>query len=328
MKSALHFLILTVVTLLVSVNVAMSIWSHRLVCVRRIGEIQQSRDANLLLLGNSLMDGHVDQATLTRAATEDGVSAVALNAALSATQEPEQRLLFDFALRTPNHVHVVVVGAFDFQLTRPDDSKPVDLTGNRMAAIDRRIPMGDVDAAYSFGMLDHMEILALRALPMAANRTSVWKYVELVRRKMGENGMSHEETNSMGRVNDFSALEASSGSAFDKQAYAFVQNPNYFNGSYEYIFNKAQSLRIAPVIMIMPMSPYHRSVFYSRQSWQIYKAALLALSHRRGIMVIDASGWLTRSNDFEDNLHMSKEGVKEFSILLAHAIAPSLRLRN
>jgi hypothetical protein len=325
MKNAFHFLILTIVSLVVCVNFAMGIWSHRLVCVRRIGEIQQSRGANLLLLGNSLMDGHVDEAILTRGAAEDGASAVPLNAALSATQEPEQRLLFDFALETSNRIHVLVVGAFDFQLTRPDASKPADLTGNRMVGIDHRIPVENVDAAYSFGMLDRMEIRALRALPMAANRASAWKYVELIRRKMGEDGMSHEETNSMGRVSDFSALEATSGRSFDEEAYAFVQNPNYFNESYEYIFNKAQSLGITPVITIMPMSPYHRSVFYSRQSWQIYKAALIALAHRRGIMIIDASGWLTRTDDFEDNLHMSTQGVREFSTLLAHAITPSLR---
>jgi len=315
--------LVTAVIVLAALNLGIAAWSHRLPYALKLETIRSASDPNLLFVGNSLLDHHLDDAALVQAAAAQGRDFRPLNAALSASEPPEQRLLFDYATAGRPGIRTVVVGFYDFQLTTPTHTRVSDLTGNRMVGIDHRFPLGKVAAIYGFGPLARARLALLRSLPMAANRANVWKYVELLRRSMSDQGMPHAAVNSMGRVDDFAALEARSPEAFDNQARSFLANPNQFNPSYEVIFDKARSDRMNIVIVVMPMSPAHRQVFYSRPLWGQYCAALENLARSRGIRVIDMSNMFASEDDFADHLHMTPESARVFSIRLGQALAQS-----
>ena len=325
LRRPLIALISTAAFLLIAINLLISLWSQRLPYSRAIEHIRDASQCNLLLIGNSLLDQHVDENSLTRAAAERGAVLDPLNAALGASQPPEQRLLFDYSLEHQAQVRMVAVGIFDFQLTAEDHSHPLDLTGNRVIGLDRRIEYKDVAETYGFGLRDRIELTILRHFPMAAYRTNAWRYVELLRRAMGANGLPQKSVNSMGRVDDFAALEASSVGAFDAEAQEFLSNPMRFNSSYEEIFSDAERKNIKPIIILMPMPPLHRRTYYDRPSWKAYMAALTSLANRRGISVLDASGWFSQPDDFVDHLHVSQGAAREFSYRLGLELAPALQ---
>ncbi len=308
--------VLTAAICFTGVNVIIDAWTHRLPYRKKLEAIRTASDPNLLFIGNSLMDGHLDEPLLAAHAATHGVVFLPLNAALGASQPFEQRLLFEYASELHPSIRTVVVGIFDFQLTEEGHDKALDLTGNRMVGLDRRFPVSQVAAVYGFGSVDRFEVALLQHLPMIANRANVWKYVELLRRSMGKMGMPHVATNGMGRVDDFDALEAASSRDFAKVADPFLRQPDHFNSSFESVFDQAHRAGMDAVILLMPMSPYHQSHFYSQSVWSQYRVALLELAQKRRIRVIDASDWMKSEGDFEDHLHMSLPGVHEFTLRL------------
>jgi hypothetical protein len=306
---------------LTAINGAVGLWSHRLPYVLKLESIRNARDPNIVFIGNSLLDGHLDEPAFATAASSRGDQLRPLNAALGASLAPEQQLLFQYTTETHPSVHMLVVGAYDFQLTADDHSAIGDLTGNRMVGLDPRFPPREVATIYGFGPVGRIEITLFQHLPLIANRANVWKYVELLRRTMESMGMPRAATNTMGRVDDFAALEAASSRVFIEKADAFLQHPDHFNSSYESIFRQARQGGVHAVIVMMPMSPYHRQVFYSQPAWHEYVQALSALARQRGIDFLDASDWAQAEQDFADHLHMSSRGIQSFSVHLGEAIA-------
>ena len=278
--------------LIVILDSFFSVWSRHQPYFRKLRSIESASQSNLLVLGNSLLDDRLDETLFVTAASERGKYFRPLNTALGGIPPQEQRLFSEYALHRQPHIRTLVVGIFDFQLTDEDHTRPWNLTGNGLVAIDPAVPISEVADAYSFGQLDLMQVRVLRALPFLPNRFSAWKAVELLRRSMGEIGMPHAQTTDLGRASDFANLEAAAASDFDDKAYKFLQHPNRLNSSYEYIFQHGRSAGLNPVIVIMPMSPSHRAKFYSLESWALYRAALIRLASEHGIRVIDASDWL------------------------------------
>jgi hypothetical protein len=321
-KNPLIPALVTAVSLLASLNFLISAWSHRLPYYHKLEEIRTAQYPNLLFVGNSLLDGHLDEAAFNHSSPNRSFKA--LNSALGASMPPEQQLLFEYAVQNHCDIRTVVVGTYDFQLTAPDHTRPGDLTGNRMVGIDKRFPVSEVASVYGFGPVDTLELQMLRRLPMAANRANIWKNVELLRRSMGSIGMPRVDTNSMGRVADFAALESGSFDAFDTDARSFLAQPDHFNASYESIFRQARQNDMNVVIVIMPISPYHRATFYARPVWHEYLNALQQLAGQRGIQVIDASDWFPSEQDFADHLHMTVPAARVFSSRLGERLTQSL----
>jgi hypothetical protein len=182
-----------------------------------------------------------------------------LNGALGGTRPPEQRLLFEYAVRTHPEIRTLVVGFYDFQITEPDRTQVADLVGNRMVGIDRRFPISEVSSVYGFGPLDTMEIEALRLLPMAANRGNAlayvemmrrWRYVEQLRRSMESMGMLHVDPNRNAGADGIPVIESADVDKFDASARSFIEHPDRFNTSYEAIFDEASSTGMSVVILV------------------------------------------------------------------------------
>jgi hypothetical protein len=319
MRSLLSAL-LTAALVLTALNVLIGVWSHKLPYYQKLELIRNSHEPDLLFLGNSLLDQHLDENAFVEAAQRAQFRP--LNAALAATQSPEQQLLFEYAVRSHAGIRTLVVGILDSQLTGEDHSRVVDLIGNRMVGVDPRFPVPEVQGVYGFSALDCAEIEALRAFPMAANRANAWRQVELLRRSMESIGMPQTAANSMGRADDFAeAMEFAQIDTLDAQARSFLNHRDRFNASYESIFSQARRTEMKVVIVVMPISPAHRALFYDRPLWRQYFAALEDLAFRRGIQFIDASQWMLLQQDFSDHLHMTPLTAHNFSVRLGAELA-------
>lgn len=317
--------VLLCLMMLVLCNLAMVPWSHRLWYHQRLDDIQAAQNPDVVFVGNSLMDSRIDTKALNAGAkATNRRSFIPLNASLGASAPPDQALLMHYSVELHPELHTLVVGFYDFQLTVEPHLSPRDLTGNHLVAVDHRFPVAEIAQIYKLNRTEQMELQFLRAVPMAANRFNAWKYVELLRRDMGTIGMGTQVTNDMGRVGDFSLLEASSDADFDRQADEFLRNPTHFNASYESVFADARQHKLNVVLVLMPMSPSHRQGFYARRSWSAYVARLQTLSQQRGFTLIDASAWMPRGDQFSDVLHMTFPAAREFSYRLGFELAKAV----
>ena len=301
---------------LVAGNVLLWIWSRGLNFRKDLDNIQRARNPDILFVGNSLLDYRIDSAALNQGAANQGGASggqtfTPLNTALGATDANDQAFLALYALQQHPQLHTMVVGFYDYQLTEEDRVTPVDLVGNHSIAFDSRIPVREVAAIDHFNTFQTGEFLLLRVLPMAACRVNIWKYAERLRRSMKALGIPPEVIEIMGRPRSYYVTEPR----------RFLEDPSHFNSSYEYIFSQATAARMHIVLVLMPMSPVHRKVYYTRQTWQDYMVKLQNLSQQRGYTLVDASPWMPDATQFEDAIHMTGTAATTFSFRLGAELA-------
>jgi hypothetical protein len=322
------FLISLLVTLsfFAVVNIAVGRWSSRLPMRIKLDAVARNSDANVLILGNSLLDGHIDPPAFQKAAGELSEQLLPVDAALGASQTPEQYLLFHEGIKQ-RQVRAIVIGFYDFQLTQPVPTNVSDLIGNRALAFDPRIEAGDAESIYHFDFGSRVRYRLFRSLPMLAYRGNAWKSVELLRRKLGNVGMPEVATNELGRVSDFDALETKP-SQFQIEAQQFADNPVRLNEPIERILQEGKERHCAVVFVLMPISPYHQATYYSLDSWKRYRGAIQVLAAQRRAGFIDASQWYSDPSDFADKLHLQRGTRSAFSVRLARAIVPEIQSSN
>lgn len=316
-RRPLFFLALTAVAVLVAMNLFLASRTARQPYYRRLEELRTAQDPQLLLVGNSLlMDLQPD--ALDKSAARAGLKVSSVNSALAGLMPPEQWLLFHYATRQHPGIRTLVVGLYDFQLTEPDTTQVSDLIYDRMMVFDSRFPLDEVAAAYGFDPRRALELRLVRALPMLAFRGKEQGRTAKLREHMQQMGIPPPED-----PGDPDLLEAASPQDFDSQAQAFLQNPRQFNPSFESIFREARAAHMRIVLVIMPISPLHRSTFYARPVWPRYISAMSAMARRRGFQMdwIDASGWEPGQSDFADHVHMSQAGMVDFTTRLGSELA-------
>ena len=309
-------LLLTAAAFFVAANLFIAPRSHRMPYHVDLDNIEAPANPNLLILGNSLLlDVGTNQ--LDNAAAQAGLHAVTLNTALSGSEAPEQRLLFEYGLQRHPSLSILVVGFYDFQLTKTDHAGVGDLIFGRQVGIDPRLPLHEVAAAYRFGPLRTIELGIVRDVPLLAYRAGAWGRVARIRRALANLGIPGTAER------DDEGLEAPTGNAFDQEAMAFVQHPGHFNSGFQAIFQQARAHGMQIVAVVMPMSPEHMSNFYSRPSWPQYLSAIQASTRVQGLPfhLIDASRWEPGKSSFVDNVHMTPAAAENFTWRLGSALA-------
>ena len=304
----------------VGLNLAMGRWSDRLPAREKAAQVGGSTAANVLLIGNSLLDARINARVFEVISRSYGVDLIPLNAALGASQPADQYLLFrEFvSKRTPT---AVVIGFFDFQLTHDQPTTVEDLIGNRAVAFDHRIRATDAEFIYQLSSLDRIKYLAFRMSPVLSYRANAWKYVEMLRRRLHTFGLpSDSRSNEFGRVADLDAIEYGSVRKFDEDASAFAKAPARFNEANQRMIDQTRSLGARPVLLLMPISPFHRRLFYSRESWDRYLRAVRGLASGRGATVQDGSDWFPDEDDFVDHLHLSASRTDRLSAQISRML--------
>ena len=100
--------LLTAALTLGAMNLAIGAWSHGLKYVHKLETIRTAHNPNLLIVGNSLLDGHLDEAALAQMASQNGIGFIPVNAAMGASLPPEHLLLFDYAVQNHPGIHTLV----------------------------------------------------------------------------------------------------------------------------------------------------------------------------------------------------------------------------
>ena len=135
------------------VNLAMEKWHNRLLTTQKLNRITAPSSANVVLVGNSLLDGYVDPKTFSEVAQSESKDLHVIDAALLGSGPPVQSLLFQQAEKS-HPLKTVVIGFMDFQLTVTDTTHPMDILGSSVIVFDKRVSVSDAANAYNFGMLD------------------------------------------------------------------------------------------------------------------------------------------------------------------------------
>jgi len=137
---------------LIAGNVLLGLSGRGYYYLRDMDAIQRAQCPNVLFVGNSLLEGRLDNAALNQGATSGGLSYTPLNTALSASSPHAQGLLAQYAIQLHPQLHTIVIGFYDYQLTEEDHITPADLIGSNAVALDSRIPLRQV------AIVDHFNI--------------------------------------------------------------------------------------------------------------------------------------------------------------------------
>ncbi len=131
-------------------------------------------------------------------------------------------------------------------------------------------------------------------------------------------------SNEFGGVADFSALESTSVEAFDREAHAFTAQPIHLNEANARMIEQANARGIKVVLLLMPISPSHRSTFYSEVAWHDYLEALRTLVTKQGVTLVDGSAWFPSENSFSDQLHLRMTEASPLGARIANVVSSQL----
>lgn len=274
-----------------------------------MGRVRQSTGAQVVALGNSLIGvGFKEDSFNAGMGLEK--QAGSINLAMGGSSAVEQLLMLRYALRQGLRPRVVIFGFFDFTLTHPLEYSTRDLIGNR--AMLYYMEPEYARGFYHLSLHDRAEFEIMRHFELLADRGTVWERVELFRRAMAQQGMPPEKANAMGRSVDFAMLEYPSAPAFVAECGRASRNP--LIPSVREIALQAEAAGAKVYFVEMPMPPDHVRMFYDQPQWSGgYRLHLQKMLAEVGAGYIDASHWMPDENSFEDPLHLSYQGSKEFS---------------
>jgi len=274
-----------------------------------MGRVRQSRGAQTIALGNSLMGVGFNEASFD-AGLSAGMQQGSINLAMGGSSGVEQLLMLRYALQQGLRPRTVVFGFFDFTLTHPLEYSTRDLIGNR--AMLYYMEPEYARRYYHLSPHDRAEFEIMRHFELFEDRGAVWERVELFRRALAQQGMPPEKSDSMGRSVDFAMLEYPSAPEFIAECGRASRNP--LIPAIREIALQAEAAGANIYFVEMPMPPDHVHLFYDQPQWSAgYRAHLREMLGGIGAKYVDASHWMPDENSFEDPLHLTYAGAQEFS---------------
>jgi hypothetical protein len=284
---------------------------------RQVDAVAHSSGMNCIVIGNSLLASGFDDAAFDQAAKEVDVSARSLNAAVGATLPVEHLLMLRLALRSNPHPSVVVYGFFDFQLTDPPVVRSEDLGGNRSIGV-----FLEPNIAKRFYIMEPTTLITFSLwhdVPMYVERGNAYGRVELMRRRLNRIGLDPSFVDRSGNRN-FAELEAASSEAFLAHCTEAVEGNQPLSAPIQEIIRETHAYGGRAVFVEMPLPPSHIQEFYSLEGWHVYQSYLRTMLATEGVELVDASQWMSSTNDFADRLHLTAQGGAQFSEELARSI--------
>jgi hypothetical protein len=273
-----------------------------------MARVRESPGAGVLALGNSLVGVGFEESAFDEG-MELGHRHGMINLGLGNSTPVEHLMLLRYALHHGEHPRLLVYGFFDFQLTHPAEFATGDFVGNR--AMLYYLEPEYARRFFHLSLHDGIEFEVMRHFPLFVDRTVTWERVELLRRRLGQQGMPAEKTNAMGRANDFSLLEYPSTPAFIEEC-GRASRRDLIPSVHE-IIRQGREAGMKVVFVEMPLPPAHLESFYDTDAWAEYRSHLQGMLAAAGVQFIDASHVMPDESMFADPLHMTYEASKEFS---------------
>ena len=273
-----------------------------------MARIRESPGAAVIALGNSLVGVGFEESAFDegmRLNQQQGM----INLGLGNSTPVEHLMLLRYALRNGDRPRELIYGFFDFQLTHPAEFATSDFVGNR--AMLYYLEPEYARQFYHLSLHDRIEFQIMRRFPLFVDRTVTWERIELLRRRLGQQGMPPEKTNAMGRANDFSLLEYPSTPAFIEECGRASQRD--LIPSVHAIIEQGREAGMKVVFVEMPLPPAHVQSFYDTAAWGVYRLHVQEMLAGAGAQFIDASHMMPDESMFADPLHMTYEASKDFS---------------
>jgi hypothetical protein len=276
-----------------------------------MSRVRDAQGASVAAMGNSLIGVGFVEDSFNEGAQLDKTKG-SINMAMGGSSAIEQLLMLRYALAQGMHPSTVIFGFFDFYLTHPLEYTTADLVGNR--AMLYYMEPEYARRFYHLSLHDRVEFEIMRHVDLFAERGDVWERVEIFRRKLSQQGLPPEASNSLGRSIDFAMLEYPSQAAFIAECGRAKYNP--LIPSVREIALQAKAAGARVYFIEMPMPPAHVESFYDQAGWAEYRAHLRSMLGNLGAGYIDASHWMPDESSFADPLHLTWEGSKAFSYRL------------
>lgn len=285
---------------------------------RLMARVRETPQATVLAIGNSIIGVGLEEA-----AFDDGIGFSrqqgVINLGLGNSTPVEHLMLMRYALHNGERPRALLYGFYDFQLTHPAEFSTGDLIGNR--ALLYYIEPEYARQFYTLSLHDRIEFEIMRHFPLFVDRSVTWERVELFRRRLAEQGMPVQETETIGRANDFSLLEYPSAGAFVEECARASRRD--LIASVREIIRQSFAAGVRPVFIEMPMPPAHVRSFYDTTAWEKYRGHIQGLLSAEGAQYIDASHMMPDQSMFADPLHMTYAASREFSRRLGESLRES-----
>jgi hypothetical protein len=304
-------------------NIAMVYLTRNSIPHRLIRHVRSFQSATVLAVGNSLIADDFDEPAFDASA---GLTppAGAVNIGLGATEPAEHLVLLRYGLAQRLRPRLVIYGFYDFQLTEPVAFTNGDLIGDN--AIAYYVGPSYGQKFYGFSLRDALEFRAMRRIPMFVERGSVWARIEILRRRLAQQGMPSERRGQFGRAADFSLLESQSATDFGDKCAASMNLP--LTPAVHELLRQSNEAGATVTIVEMPMRQRHRVLFYDTGCWPDYVAHVRSLLGNDRVNFIDASAWIEDESLFKDLLHLSPAGAEQFSRRLGGAVELQSAMRT
>jgi hypothetical protein len=317
----LYSLILLLV-LWAGMNLVLSVAARTTLPRRLLAHAAEARSAKVVALGDSLVAAGFSESAfdgVMRLAGERGSA----NLGLNGSTPVEDLLLFNYALQRHLRPQVLIYGFHDFQLTSPVAFTTSDIVGNRALLYYADPEYGR--RFYFLSIHDGVEFEIMRHISLMVERSAVWEKITPLRRRMGAQGLPPEETNRLGRLKDFAALEAAGLDALVNTCKSASSMP--LSAPIAEIIRRASDAGAQVFFVEMPTHPARVRLLYDTDAWARYRGHLQSMLTRAGVQYVDASQWMRDERMFIDHLHLSESAAVPFTQRLARYLQQSIRPR-
>lgn len=322
MKSPFLYSLILLLVLLAGMNRVLSVAARTTLPRRLLAHAAEARGAKVVALGDSLVAAGFTESAFDGVVRLGGERGSA-NLGLNGSTPVEDLLLFDHALQRQLRPQILIYGFHDFQLTSPVTFATSDIVGNRSLLYYAAPEYGR--RFYSLSLHDRVEFEIMRHIPLMVERSAVWDKIAPVRRRIGAQGLPAEETNRLGRLKDFAALEVAGLDAFVRTCNSASTIP--LAAPIAEIIRRASDAGAQVFFVEMPTHPARVRLLYDRDAWTQYRGHLQSMLRKAGVQYVDASRWMRDEGMFIDHLHLSESAAALFTQRLAGYLQPSIRPR-
>lgn len=277
---------------LVTLNVGITVIERNNPTRILAARLQQPSNNDYLFLGNSLIAAGIDTDVCTKQRLK------CMNAGIDSTESSEHAAITQEAIASGVRGKLIY-GFMDLTLS---ESPEPGWKGNRAIAF--QLKHVNIPESYGLKGLSRYEFILRQNVPLLTYQDSLWAKVE---RKSA--------TNTVGRSDDFSALEDGSAERFAARVRKAMAKTSLLCPEVMRLLNTATKDGREVVFVVMPIPAKHRNAYYRTSEWQAYLDRLATELDAMGARLVNMDE-MALDSDFADAVHLSPTGATAFTEFL------------
>lgn len=301
---------------LVTLNVGITVIERNNPARILAARLQKASNNDYLFLGNSLIAAGID----TDVCKEQQITC--MNAGIGSTQSSEHAAIAQEAIAAGVRGKLIY-GFMDLTLS---ESPEPGWQGNRAVAF--QLKNVDIPESYGLNSLSRYEFILRQNIPLLTYQDSLWAKVERVRRVLSDKSLMRQSaTNTVGRADDFSALEDGSAERFAARVRKAMAKTSLLCPEVIRLLNTATKDGREVVFVVMPMPAKHRNAYYRTSDWQAYLDRVATELDALGARLVNMDE-MALDSDFADAVHLSPTGATAFTEFLLPELVRARVPRN